>query len=497
MKSFNILHYVTLIFCICSYPSYGQQKELLKIFSENAPEQQGLSSAVLDSMLHFIKNTNQNIHHITIIRNNHTVLDTDIYPYSSDYIHDLASVTKSITALLVGIAVDKGFVKDENEKVLGFFPEVINHNKLLDSLKIKHLVTMRSGLACSSSDGEKALSNMRKTPDWIKFIFSLPMTSKPGQTFSYCSCNFYLLGEIIYRTTKLTPHEFARKYLFNPLQISNSKWLSNYKKIDHGWGDLFLYPHDMAKIGKLVLAKGKWDNKQIVSEQWISKSLETLSELPDDKGYGYGWWTNDKAGYYEAAGRGRQTISVLPARNMIVTMLGGEFDAGTIGSYIFKSIQSNKSLPEDKPAFNNLNETLKTIALPPFPKFLSSNDIVIDKLNGRMIKFEKNLVDIDSLILTFSSKENGVVTFYKNHSEEKYPFTLSTNTYSIGMDQTLRLPVALKAACENSNSFVLHYNQLCRINNFYFHFKIENGNITTTLEETSNFIEINIASSFK
>src|SRR4051812_28144574 len=116
-----------------------------------------MSSLVLDSMMLFVKNTNQNIHHLTIIRNNHTLLDADIYPYSSHYVHDLASVTKSFTSLLIGIAIDKRFIKDENEPVLNFFPEISPHNQLLDSLKIKDLITMRSGFDCSVEDGEMAL----------------------------------------------------------------------------------------------------------------------------------------------------------------------------------------------------------------------------------------------------------------------------------------------------------------------------------------------------
>jgi CubicO group peptidase (beta-lactamase class C family) len=279
----KVIIFIFLLFQVFHYNSFGQKSKLLETFPLSSPEQQGISSSTLDSMMLFIKKTNQNIHHLTIIRNNQTVLDADIYPYSSEYLHDLASVTKSFTSLLTGIAIDKGFIKDENESVLKFFTEITNHNKLFDSLKIKDLITMTSGFACGVSDGEKALSDMRKTNDWIKFIFDLPMTSKPGLTFSYCSCNFYLLGEIIYRTTQLTPHEFAKKYLFNPLQITNSKWLTNYKGMNNGWGDLFLFPIDIAKIGKLVLDKGKWQNKQIVSQQWITKSLQTFSKLPMTK----------------------------------------------------------------------------------------------------------------------------------------------------------------------------------------------------------------------
>jgi CubicO group peptidase (beta-lactamase class C family) len=395
MKAFKIFFFITLLSWTPRFNSYGQESKLLKNFPASSPEQQGMCSLVLDSMMLFIKNTNQNIHHLTIIRNDQTVLDADIYPYSSQYLHDLASVTKSITSLLIGIGIDKGFIKDENEPVLKFFPEINVHNPLLDSLKIKDLITMRSGFDCGVEDGERALSNMRKSSDWVKFTFDLPTTSKPGDKFSYCSCNFYLLGEIIYRTTKLIPHDFANKYLFTPLQIEDTKWLTNYKGMNHGWGDLFLYPADMVKVGQMVLNKGKWQGKQIVSKEWIKKSLQTLSKLPDDKGYGYGWWTNDKVGYYEAAGRGRQTISVIPSKNMVVTMLGGEFDAGTIGKYIFESIKSDKPLLSNFNDYNKLKTTLNEVVQAPSFKAVKVNDSLIKKLNKRTITLEKNITEID------------------------------------------------------------------------------------------------------
>jgi len=477
--------------------TYGQKGELPVLFPLSTPEQQGIRSAVLDSMLLFIKNTGQNIHHLTIIRNDQTVLDADIYPYTSKNIHDLASVTKSFTSLLIGIAIDMGFIKSENERVLQYFPEITPRSQLMDSLKIKDLVTMTAGFACSASGGEKALSDMRKTTDWVKFIFDLPMTSRPGESFSYCSCNFYLLGEIIYRTTNMTPHQFAEKYLFSPLQITDSKWLTNYKGMNHGWGDLFLSPADMAKVGKLILEKGKWQNRQVLSAQWINKSLKTFSRLPEDKGYGYGWWTNDKMGYYEAAGRGRQTISVIPAKNMIVTMLGGEFDAGTIGKYIFRAIESDKSLPASPNELSKLKTTLGEIALPPNYQFAPANDSVIQNLNKRTIVFEKNITGIDSLQFFFSSKENGTVVFYRDSGKEKYPFALSKNRYALSIESTLHLPVALQATADNAHQFILHYNQLCRINNFYFYFTIQGNGIETRLEETTNSIRTSIASSFR
>jgi len=493
MISHRILISVLLICSI--YNSHGQKSRLIQKFPISTPERQGISSKVLDSMMRFIKNSNQNIHHLTIIRNEHTVLDADFYPYSSQYLHDIASVTKSITSLLIGIAIDKGFIKDENEYALKFFPEISSHKALADSMRIKDLVSMSSGLDCSVYDGEKALSDMRKTNDWVRFIFELQMISKPGEKFSYCSCNFYLLAEILFRTTGLQPHEFAKKYLFAPLQIYNSKWLANYKDINHGWGDLFLLPADMAKIGELVLKKGKWEDKQVVSASWIAKCIHPFYKVQDDKGYGYGWWTNDKVGYYEAAGRGRQTISIVPSKGMVVVMLGGEFDAGTIGRYIFRSIHADNSATENKKDITELRETTRKAGLPLSPDSGFLNQKIAEVLKNKTIILEKNITSIDSMQLNFVSNSRGEVIFYKSQTHEKYPFILSQNIYEISMDPVLQLPVALKAI-SNGKEFILHYNQLCRINNIYFHFLIEKDGIRTRLEETSNSINLDIPSSF-
>ena len=155
-----------------------------------------------------------------VIRNDQIVLDACFYPFQKDFVHDLASVTKSVTALLIGIAIDKGFVKDDNQLVYQFFPEYTIKNDTLSKLKIKDLLNMSSGFICSWYNGEKELQQMNKSQDWVKFMFSLPFKSIPGEKFSYCSGNFYLLAEILQRTTKMTCLDFAKKYLFQPAQIS-------------------------------------------------------------------------------------------------------------------------------------------------------------------------------------------------------------------------------------------------------------------------------------
>jgi CubicO group peptidase (beta-lactamase class C family) len=469
------------------------QVTLNKPFPLSAPEGQGVSSKTLDSMMRFIQQTHQNIHQLTVIRDGYLILSADFYPYSSKNVHDLASVTKSITSLLTGIAIDKGFIKDENESVLRFFPEIKTANQELKALKVQDLLTMRSGFDCN----EDSLANMRAGRDWVNYIFSMHIGSPPGTTFNYCSCNFYLLAEIIKRSTGLSPLEFANKYLFHPLQITDARWLTNYKGINHGWGDLFLRPLDMAKIGQLVLNMGVWGKDQIVSKNWIEKSLQTqVKTTNDNKGYGYGWWTNDALGYAEAAGRGRQAISVVPSKHIVVTMLGSEFDAGAIGGYLFKSLESDKPLPADTAAYESLKKAVKEAALPPPWAIKEIQPQLLHQIDNREIVLSKNILSIDAVRLRFGTGGSGIVTFTRDAKQESYPFVCSENALEISEDKTLELPVAMQVYAQDANTIVLHYNQLNRINNIYLEFKLSGDKVDLTLEETSNFIKLDIPAVF-
>lgn len=492
----------TLVFTTLSFYSFGQKSLGTKTFPNSTPEEQGMSSLVLDSLIQYVITTNQNIHNLTIIRNNHLVLNTDFYPYSSKNLHDLASVTKSITSLLIGIAIDKKYIKNENEPVLKYFPEITHSSKQLDSLKIRDLLAMQSGFKCGLEDGEKALSDMRKTKDWIQFIFNLPMTSEPGTNWSYCSCNYYLLGEILNRTTGLTPLNFAKKYLFNPLNIKGAHWISNYKGINHGWGDLLLHPLDLAKIGQLVLDDGQWGGKQIVSNNWISKSLKSSVKLSEDRGYGYGWWIhNALGGYSEAVGRGEQTLSIIPSENLVVVMFGGGYNQSKIGEFVLKSVKSNLPLKKVNYEYDLLEKTIKNISKGPSTKFSEANRNIIQKLNNKTIEFENNMAGIDAIKLHFSNTKKGVLEIYGKNISGKNPFIISKNSYKIGkdlnvkkLDPKLSLPVAIQAWFNGDDQFILHFNQYCRINNFYFYFTLNGKKVNTKMEETTNFIKTDIKS---
>ena len=148
-------------------------------------------------------------------------------------------------------------------------------------------------------------------------MLDLPMAEVPGARFEYCNGATFLLSAIIQETTGMKTLEFAKKRLFSPLGIQDVKWRTNPQGIDIGWGEMWLKPHDMAKIGWLYLNKGQWEGRQVVPAAWVEASTRGHITASLFDRYGYQWWV-DSAGHYMAVGYGGQFIFVIPQKNMVV-----------------------------------------------------------------------------------------------------------------------------------------------------------------------------------
>ena len=206
-----------------------------------------------------------NVHSVTVIRHGQVVLDAYFYPYRASAPHDVASVTKSITAAIVGIAVGHGTGEDGSETTLVFpndRPADADERK--QKITIADMLAMRSGLDCGFLPGEQELEQMRRTNDWAKFALALPMKYAPGEKFGYCSPGYHLLSSVVTAAAHEPLVEFGKKNLFAPLGIRDVIWPPDEQGRTHGWGDSHFYPRDFAKIGYLYLHDGQWDGKQIV-----------------------------------------------------------------------------------------------------------------------------------------------------------------------------------------------------------------------------------------
>jgi len=283
--------------------------------------------------------------------------DAEVVDYGIDSVHNIHSATKAFTSILIGIAIDKGFIESIDEPIFKFFPEYLD---LRDSLKakitIEHLLTCTSGLKWNELDAPKDPSNdlvkllakilnpgisveeykiILPTDDLIEFILSKPCISEPGTKWYYSGGDLVLLGEIIKKATGLRMDEFARKYLFEKLNINKYKWELIDTDVINAWGMLEIRPRDFAKLGYLFSNNGQWKNKQIISTNWLKKSSIGYIDIPfviEDWGkisYGYQWFqrttkvNNESVDYFFRPGVGGQCVAVFPKYNVVFVMTGG------------------------------------------------------------------------------------------------------------------------------------------------------------------------------
>ncbi|WP_343672544.1 serine hydrolase [Chitinophaga sp.] len=462
-------------------------------FSFSVPEDEGFSSKGLSEIFTYVKENKLNIHSLLIVRNKKIILDAYFYPFRSDLRHDIASCTKSVTSLLIGIAIDKGYIKSEDQLVSSFFPELKLTAKGFETLSIKDLLTMTSGFNCGSSNEDSLFNELFPSNNWPQFIFDIPFVANPGQQFSYCSCNYYLLAEIIYRATRLSPEDFAKKYLFNDLGIKSFYWSKNNHGINFGWGDLALQPRDLAKIGQLLLDSGKWNNKSIISADWVKKAKSMNTVFPNGNGYGYGFWI-DEDHSFNAEGRGTQRIHIDSIHNAIIVVTAGGLDGDKkerIGDIIGNSLHPDQKLKRDPVAFNSLKkmELQAAETLIDTPRYIS-NATEKGKLFNKTIIFPTNSLAIKSAKIIWKKGKLSLLLKQSGEQTVIYPLGIDA-AYKFYQDAGSGHLYALRGYWKASNEFEIEFNMLSKINKYLINFKIgSNGNEVSIKERTHKINEV-------
>ncbi len=373
-----------------------------------SPEAVGLNSAALADAVDAVQDRGLHIDGIFFVRHGYEILNATYPPYGGQ-LHDVASVTKSVTSTLIGIAIDRGEIPSVDTPVLSFFED--ESPAPLDerwrALTLAHLLSMTTGLDCGYRPGEAEIFEMRRRDDWTRAILALPMRTKPGVEFRYCSPGMHLLSIIISRATGMSALAYARAHLFDPLGIDEAYWPEDPQGHNHGWGDLQLRPADMAKIGHLFLNDGEWSGRAVVSRAWVRRATTRLVEnTPDpDSGYGYGWWVlkGDFDGVYEARGRGGQAITVWPRRRIVVAWTGrGREDRVQLAPLLVRAVVTDGSLPEKEhgrarleDALRGIEETPEATTVPPIPALGR-------KISGRRFVVQDNRLELSGLRFEFA-----------------------------------------------------------------------------------------------
>lgn len=258
---------------------------LLNIFTISGQIKQKTQNSILYEMTDSISNNHYSkIHSVLIAKNKELVYEHYFNGYKQDSLHDSRSSFKSITSLLLGIAIDKGFIKDVNQKVYQFFPEYpsLKTDPYKKLLTIKNLLEMKSGFDCEEfNDTKDCEEEMSLSKNWVEYSLNLPMINKPGEIWSYTSVDPVILSGVISKATNMSIMDFATKYLFEPLGISSYKWTVDPSGNGMTGGSFYIRPIDMIKIGQLAKDKGVWNNKQIISKKWITESTTCDILIPD------------------------------------------------------------------------------------------------------------------------------------------------------------------------------------------------------------------------
>lgn len=456
----------------------------------SSPEAQGMDSEVLANALDYVRDNHTPIHSLTIVRNGHVVLDAYFWPFQEGQFHDLASVTKSVTSTLAGIAIGKHEL-ELRQPLTSVFDQrrIANLDERKKRATIEHLLTMTSGMDCHANRGEITLSQMRKSTDWTQFMLDLPMRDEPGSRFEYCSGGMHLLSAAITKATGLSAFDFARRELFAPLGIVNAAWPADGHGVSYGWGDLHLEPLDMAKLGYLWLNSGRWEDRQLVPKEWMSAAVQVQSQpARNDQKYGYGLWLypDRQPPLFEATGRGGQRISVTPEKNVVVVFTGGEFKPGDIGAFILRAIKSDQPLPENPSAAARLAAAVEDAATPPRPT--SFTPPMARAVSGRRYTLAENPLDLKSFVLTFSGTEVAQLQLeLGNRSDPPRPFGLD-GVPRVSSDGNFGLPVAVSGRWVSDSTLLVEYNEIANINMYRFRLRFSGDDVEVELSERSRVI---------
>jgi CubicO group peptidase (beta-lactamase class C family) len=305
---------------------------------------------IINMVKETIKGKFPDVHSILIYKNNKLVLEEYFYGYDTNTPHQLRSATKPFIGGILGIAVDKGFIKSEKEKLLPYFnsiyPEIANLNERKKEITIENFLMYRHGLDCENNNPESQGNeeSMMQSEDWVKYTLDLPMIGEPGVSSSYCTGCALTLGSLVEIATDKKIEDFAKENLFEPLNISNYKWTfePNQTSSDD-FSQTYFTPRDLIKLAKLFKDGGKWKGNQIISKSWIDKTFNM------DKGdYGYLWehkyFVVDGQTYnsYLASGNGGQKINIWPELDMITVFTGGNYNSYQLYG---KSTPPNEMIP--------------------------------------------------------------------------------------------------------------------------------------------------------
>lgn len=314
----------------------------------STPGTEGMNETELRRSLEFLLNKGSNgIDAVVVVRNDKLVAEAYYNGYDRDTLHDVRSVTKSVTSALTGIAIDRGLVTLDDtlaQHIPNFesYPGIDDRKR---SIRIEHLLNMRTGMDCDdgvqNSPGNEY--HMYGKEDWVRFALGIPMINDPGLVMRYCSAGVMLLGHIIATRAGVKLEEFAATHLFRPLGITRLGWVHSDLGVTNANSAFQIRARDAAKFGTLYLNGGTWKGMPVVPPAWIERSFGLTTNLSNGNGYGWLWWKSQfmvrgtaQDGLF-ASGNGGNFIFVLPQERLVAVVNASNYNRTGPSESFFRS----------------------------------------------------------------------------------------------------------------------------------------------------------------
>jgi CubicO group peptidase (beta-lactamase class C family) len=322
-------------------------------WSAAKPESVGLSSSVLCSMVPRLEaSKDDDVHAVLVIRHGRLVFEqyftgadehlgraAGVVTFGPEIRHDERSVTKTVTGLLIGIAIDHRWIKGVDEPVLKFFPEypdLATPDK--NRITLRDLLTMSSGLEwhefgipyTSTANSEIAMDT---STDPYRYALAPKVVASPGEVWNYSSGSAELLGAVLRKATEKPLDQLAHELLFKPLGIEDVEWYPYPKGNVSAAAGLRMRPRDLAKIGQLILQKGTWNGKRLVPESWIRSMISPQINGFDLYFYGYQIWLGRSLAkgreilWAAAIGNGAQRVIIVPELDLVMVLNAGLYES--------------------------------------------------------------------------------------------------------------------------------------------------------------------------
>lgn len=297
---------------------------------------------MLDRIAHQIRVSGEEIYSFQVWQKGQKLVEEYYHGHGPKDLQKLYSCTKSISSLLIGLAIQhKGLDYETvlNQKVVDLFHDfkIENPSARKSAMTVEHLLNQTAGFKWKETGRpwgpEHSGWEMEHSDHWVEFVLAREVASEPGKRYAYNTGVSHLLTVLVEIITGIPADQFAQEYLWKPLGIQEVEWTRDKQGYVQGGKGLSMCPEDLAKVGMMVLQNGMYQGLEVIDSEWLELSLSPQSKGHQYYGtYGYQWWLKNLAEGPEPAedgynvrcgiGYGGQFLYLVPEWNLLAVFTG-------------------------------------------------------------------------------------------------------------------------------------------------------------------------------